>query len=147
MSESPDCTVVPDQPVLRFPRSGSVRVPFRSGLNHVLVEVVDASGGTHTFFLDTGASFSVITPYFLETAEASEVEGEEIDAAHGVGGELAATPTMHELRGLRVGDLRIEKAGAVQLDLGLDEELGFPIEGILGFNVLSNLVTVIDYRI
>jgi predicted aspartyl protease len=145
VSETPDCATVPDEPTLHFPEAGVVRVPFRRGSNHVLVDVVDAAGRAHVFFVDTGASFSVVSPRFAEMIGAPARESEPVDAAHGVGGELPGVPTMHELRDLRVGDLRIERAGAIRLDLGLDGEFDFEIAGVLGYIILSRLVTEIDY--
>lgn len=145
--DAPVVATIVDEPVLRFPEAGVARVAFEKGINHVLVTVTDANGGGHTFFIDTGASFSVVTPRFLEAVEAPVRGGLPAGAAYGAQGALPGTPELRELRDLRVGDLVIERAGAVALGLpdALEEKLGRKIHGIIGYNILSRLVTLIDY--
>jgi hypothetical protein len=117
-------------------------------VNHVVAEVVDESGGQHQFFIDTGASFSVVTPRFLETVDAPARGSAPCGEAHGAGGPLAGPPQFHEARNLRVGGLLIERAGAVSVEFAqaVERELGVEVHGVLGYNVLSHLVTLIDYH-
>jgi len=134
---------------LQFPKSGLVRVPFRRGAaNHVLVEAEVGEGVVRSFVLDTGASFSVLTPNYAsdqpdgEDGEGHEVAGEAIGAHGSIQGQMKFV----EMQDLRIGDLTIAQAGAVSMDIpNLDEGLGEKIYGIIGFNVLSQMVTVIDY--
>lgn len=132
--------------LLRLPPSGRTSVPFRKGLNHVLVKARSESGKELTFFLDTGASLSVVTPALLREVKLPVVAGVKVGAAVGAHGRLRGGPQLRELRNLRVGELRIERAHAAVVDLGhVGKAFGEPIHGILGFNVLSRLITVIDY--
>jgi len=140
------CAVIADEPLLRFPSTGLARVPFRRGVNHVLVELRDSNDRAFTFFLDTGASFSVVTPRFLESAEAPLRGSANVQQAFGAEGAMPGSGALRELRGLQAGDLRLARAGCVELDLSaVEQQLGEPIHGILGFNVLSRLITAIDF--
>jgi predicted aspartyl protease len=48
--------------------------------------MVRVEGHALTFFLDTGASFSVVTPSFLETADARRRQAKGADRAVGAHG-------------------------------------------------------------
>lgn len=146
--ETPSCAdaVIPDQTRLCFPPSGEARLPFRRGVNHVLVDLEDVSGRRCTFFVDTGASFSVVTPTFLALAEAPRREDVRPDRAFGAHGELTSQASVREIPVLRAGDLVLQNIGCVELDLGaVEDALEEPVHGVLGFNVLSRLLTVVDY--
>lgn len=145
----PQATMGMSAALLRFPESGLVRVPFRRGAgNHVLLDVVDSKGDKLTFALDTGASVSLLTPSYVKR-HANAVDKRPSDAhikAVGAHGGLSGEMKFGEMRDIGVGDLTIERAGAIVMELpNLDEGLGETLYGILGFNVLSQMTTIIDY--
>jgi hypothetical protein len=67
-------------------------------------------------------------------------------AAQGAFGAIAAALELHEIIGLRIGGLLIERAGMLSMDLApVSRQLGFEIHGIIGYNILSRLITLVDY--
>ena len=95
---------------LGFPENGVVRVPFRRGdRNHVLLDAIDSRGNKVTFALDTGASFSVLTPNYTKLRSAAEPDGETDGAqvetgvqaigAHGAGKSIGG-PSCRRQQGL-----------------------------------------------
>ncbi len=135
-----------DAPVIRFPASGHAEMPLRRGVNHVLVDVLDSEGKANTFFLDTGASYSLVTSHFVGRTEAVALE-QNIETAVGVRGTLPVAPGALIVHDLKVGDVELSRFGAMRMDIpGLDAYMGRPIHGILGFNVLKDWLTIVDYR-
>jgi len=138
---------------MRFGKSGMAKVSFRRGArNHVLVDAVDDAGNKHVFVLDTGASYSVLSPAFVREFATSSgpshepaADDREIEAI-GAHGALTGSMRFVAMPTLRLGNLIIEQAGAVAMEVPcLDEGLGEPISGILGYNVLSHIMTIVDY--
>jgi predicted aspartyl protease len=135
-----------DEPRLVFPASGRARAPFRRGVNHVMVDATDESGGRYVFAIDTGASYSVVTPGFVAGIRSEASPKCAPMAARGAFGAIAAAPELHEIIGLRIGGLLIERAGMLSMDLApVSRRLGFEVHGIIGYNILSRLVTLVDY--
>ena len=135
-----------DKPAIRFPKSQSVEIPFRRGYSHVLIEVQDSEGRPNTFFLDTGASYSIVTSRFAGRTVERE-NSPTIGGVVGHDGELPFDPTLVDVLDLSVGGLKLERFGAMRMDFpGLDEFFGFDVHGILGFNVLRHWITEVDYR-
>jgi len=135
-----------DESRLKFPPDGYVRVPFRKGINHVIVSAADDSDAAYIFVIDTGASFSIVTPGFVA---ARGIVGKSLygeAAAEGAHGAIAGSPEICTIRGLRIGNLLIERAGAVSVDLDpVSRRLGYEVHGIIGYNILSRMITLVDY--
>lgn len=122
-------------------------IPFNHGVNHVLIEVEGATGETYTFFVDTGASLTVVTPEFLDVGGTTAFSEEAEVQAFGASGQIAGAPRLIQVQNLLIGTLLVEEAAAVVVDLdAYAEEMGKPIHGIIGFNLLSQMTTVIDYQ-
>jgi hypothetical protein len=77
-----------DEPRLVFPASHRATVPFRRGVNHVIVDTIDESGTGYVFVIDTGASFSVVTPGFLARVRTEVASDRSFDS----GGPEGRTP-------------------------------------------------------
>ena len=106
-----------DEPRLVFPASGRAGVPFRRGTNHVIVDATDENETGFVFVVDTGASFSVVTPGFVARAGTKASPSSPAARAVGAYGAIAGAPELHEVTGLRIGDLVIERAGVLSVDL------------------------------
>lgn len=135
-----------DAPEIEFPDSGIAEMPLIRGVNHVLVKALDSDGRPNTFFLDTGASYSVVTSRFKGRTVDLEPEG-ELSTAIGVQGPIPVASIPLSVEDVAIGDLCLKRFGAVRMDVpGLDDFFGREIHGILGFNVLKHWLTAIDFR-
>jgi hypothetical protein len=148
MSSSTDASQLAiDQVRLRWPENGWATVPFDRGVDHVLIEIKGACGKSYTFFADTGASLTVVTPEFVDLGDTTELSSEACAQAFGASGQIAGTPELIRIHNLLLGTLLVEEAAAVVVDLSsYTEEMGIQIHGIIGFNLLSQMTTVIDYQ-
>lgn len=132
---------------LHWPASGRTTIPFSRGTNHILIEVNGPTGEIFTFFVDTGASLTVVTPGFVERGEISERSSETCADAHGASGRIAGVSQLVRVHNLSIGTLLVDETTAVVIDLAsITEEIGAEIHGIVGFNLLSRMTTVIDYQ-
>lgn len=143
---SADTLTLADAPIIHFPESGIAEMPLRRGVNHVLVDVFDSEGRPNTFFLDTGASYSLVTSSFAGSIEERPVVA-DLPKAVGVAGDLPVAPKPVDVLDMAIGGVHLERFGAVRMDIpGLQEFFGREIHGVLGFNVLRHWLTAIDYR-
>ena len=109
--------------------------------NLVLLPVSVNGSQPLPFILDTGASVSVIDRRQSATLRLVSTDGTNVTTG---GGSLEAA----EISGvtLQIGDLSLSDLKVVAIDLsGLAAGLGQPIAGILGYDIFSRYVVVIDY--
>lgn len=129
---------------LRWTDGGRTTLSFERGVNHILVQTTGEK--RYTFLVDTGATLTVVTPAFAESYGTQEYSAGIQAEAQGASGEIAGAPTMVRIRDLPLGDMTVDDAVAVTLDLDtIAQEMKTEIHGIIGYNVLSQLTTVIDY--
>jgi predicted aspartyl protease len=131
---------------LRWPEAGRASIPFTRGVNHILVEVEDGAGRSFNFFVDTGATLSVVTPAVRENHEFGTFDASTEARAYGASGQISGAPALVRVQDLALGGLLIEEAVAVVVDLAsVAREMDIEVHGIIGFNLLSRMTTVIDY--
>jgi len=109
----------------------------------LLVDVLINDRSSWRFFLDTGASQTVISPALareigIVTARAGAITG--------AGGEVQGS--VGQVRSLSVGKARRDSLPVVVSDIfsHLSQALGVQVEGILGYDFLSNFKVEIDYH-
>ncbi len=140
-------SVIDDGVFKRPDQSGSLRlahavtVPVEYSQGELLIKVRVNSGEPLDFLLDTGASDTMVdrrtaAEHFLDK------QGQmEISVAAG-----SVTTNASVVRKLEVGNLTLEDVHALILDLSPQaRQLGRPVAGILGANVLSQFAVTIDY--
>jgi predicted aspartyl protease len=119
-------------------------ISFRISPNRplLLVEVEVNGHGPFNFVLDTGASFSVITP---DTAKAAGVRSTgKSPTAVGAGGFVKAS--LAKLKTLRLGTRTARNLGVAMMSLDeVEKRLGVRIDGLIGYNFLKNYVVTINY--
>ncbi len=122
----------------------TVEVPMETASGRPLVDVWLDGSGPYTFLVDTGASTTVVTPevaYDLpDGLEASDRTVGDID-----GTVIRVEQVLHVAQ-LGLGPAVIEDVVADVLDLSLvSAASGTTIDGILGFNLFSDVTVTIDY--
>jgi clan AA aspartic protease (TIGR02281 family) len=119
-----------------------VEVGFELRSNLILLQAL-VNGVGQTLLLDTGASQTVI-----DTSSAAALGLEpsgDCDTALGAGGAVAAS--LATVNTVDVGGATIENIGVAVLDIAaLSDQIGGPIDGILGFNFLRHFKIQIDYH-
>lgn len=119
-------------------------IPFRTRRGRpliVLPALVNGKGPFH-FILDTGASLTV-----LSTGVAGQLgigRSKRRATALGAGGSIDARLT--RIRSFSVGNLEVRNLHAAVMDLSdLRKSLSYPMDGIIGYNLLSRYRVTIDY--
>jgi hypothetical protein len=139
----PELAAPPSRRNVTFTREGGATVPIRTIGHHVFAEARINGRDAGLFFLDTGAGANCVNE---ATAEEFGLEAVGEVAATGIGG--VATTRFRRIESLAVGSLELGKHIAVSLDLGpIEEALGIKIGGILGYDLWSQVVFSIDYRV
>ena len=121
---------------------GAIRFRISSSRPLLMVDVEVNGLGPFNFVLDTGASFSVITP---DTARAVGMarEGEK-PTAIGAGGRIEAG--FAKLASFRLGSHAVRNLGAAVMPLdAVEQQLGVKIAGLIGYNFLKRFVVTLDY--
>jgi predicted aspartyl protease len=128
--------------VAKRPTAGPV--PFR--LAHpnkplIILETTVEAQGPFRFVLDTGASLTIISP---ELAETLDITLEQPQAGLGAGGGVEVR--IGTVRSVSIGETRQENVRVGVMDLkGIAAAVGSEIDGIIGYNFLSNYRVTIDY--
>ncbi len=143
----PDGKLAFHDPCHGVPREfrGCAHVPLRlaSPTRPVVFVTPRMSDGLDcAFLLDTGASSTLISPRLAaRLGLARHADGQVIGAAGGLEAYAA------ELPAFRLGNWRIESLEAQIADAfgSLSEAVGVPIDGILGYDVLSRFRVGLDY--
>ncbi len=115
----------------------------RSGTGHILVHPLVGGKDIGWFVFDTGAAISVIDP---DTAEKLGMEAFGQATIGGAGSESHET-SLREGGSLVLGPLALPRVVFLEYQLdGLGRGIGEEIVGVLGFDVLSRCVAVVDVR-
>jgi len=116
--------------------------------NHVMTVSAMVNGqGPFRMLVDTGCSFSMISPEVADAVEARGVTGEDEDVAAVNGlGDVVTTPRV-VLESITLGAIRFEGviAGVVPLELQSRIE-GKTLDGILGYTLFSELFVGLDFK-
>ncbi len=122
--------------------SGSTSIPFTLVDNHVDLPVMINGKGPFHFLFDTGGSNLIDSG----VADALGLRGSGSAAASGVGAatEQVAFATVDRL-GIGDATLRHQVFAVVPVRAGFGVASGQPIDGLIGFEVLSRFVTTFDY--
>lgn len=119
-------------------------VPFR--LAHpakplIILETTVEGQGPFRFVLDTGASLTIISP---ELAQTLDITLEQPQVGLGAGGGVEVR--IGTVRSVSIGETRQENVKVGVMDLrGIAAAVGSEIDGIIGYNFLSNYRVMIDY--
>lgn len=116
-------------------------IPFNFESNHIIFKI-RMNGRPSWFLLDTGADENVIsTPYLAEFS--LKPYGKTITTGGGGSAEYGyAAGATFTLPGV---ELRDQHVGVLDQS-GLEQALGIPIGGILGYDFISRFVVEIDYK-
>jgi len=108
----------------------------------ILIDVYANGRGPFQFAIDTGTSTTAITP---ELAKQLDVASSPIGAATTGGAPVNVTAGI--LQSFQVGGARIEQLTVVVADFFamLSNALGAKLDGIVGYNFLSNYKVALDY--
>lgn len=121
-----------------FERSPVVQIPFQIIEGHLVVSLrLGGSGRSVKLVVDTGCSFSMLKPSNLP------ITHNEYILAPSDGKAEPSLVRLSEPIDLSVDGLRISDVHFLLCDM-LD--LGIPVDGILGFDILKRLVTQIDFQ-
>ena len=112
------------------------------GADKVYVQVQLSDGSTGLFLVDTGAAVSVINP---DTAARLGLVSHDVGGrVAGLSGSVAWKNTT--LSSVKLGDFMLENVDVATGIPGVPEFTGaIPVDGILGHNVWSHFVLVVDY--
>lgn len=122
--------------------SGTTTIPFELVDNHVYLDVsIDGKGPFH-FIFDTGGS------NYLDSDVAKQLGLTAAGSANGMGvGAKTEAVRFATVNTLRVGDATLRKqvfvVGPVRAGFGMSS--GKPVDGLIGFEVLSRFITTFDY--
>lgn len=117
-------------------------IPFRMIGDHMFIQVVSDDNDTLEFVFDTGASSIVINDRLL--TEKSWDFKHEVQST-GVGG--SANLTGGKISHLKFGRLEMNNVAGIAASLShLELRIGHRIDGIIGYNLLKDFVTRIDYE-
>ena len=122
--------------------SGSTTIPFELVDNHVDLPVTINGKGPFHFLFDTGGA------NYIDSALATELGIGAAGNANGAGvGTTTETIRFGTVERLQVGDATLRKqvfvVGPVRAGFGMSS--GKPVDGLIGFEVLSRFVTTFDY--
>jgi hypothetical protein len=121
-----------------------VSVPFDDHKNQVILAVKLNGHGPYPFILDTGVDPSIVDLGVVEEAGLPIDLGDE-NEADGVGASRTAVYPA-ELRDIDIGGHDFGDAVTAAMDMGrLEERMGRPFKGVLGFSFLQGKIVEIDY--
>ncbi|HEY7375893.1 MAG TPA: aspartyl protease family protein [Polyangia bacterium] len=125
-------------PIITFP---ATRIPL----------TVDVEGVSHPFILDTGASETTVRASVWSTVVADgrkQLPGLPISTVAGPGMATVSRVRSLTVGGATVTDPAVMNLGAPIYDMILDtieQEVGHPVDGLLGGNFLREFMVTIDY--
>jgi hypothetical protein len=117
-------------------------VPFRISENHVYLDVMLNGMGPYHFAFDTGGANVVDS----NVAKEIGAMGSGSAQMNGVGGSSEST-SFATTRTLQIGNATLRNQVFLVLPIrkGFGITLGVPIDGVIGYEVLSRFVTTFDY--
>jgi len=132
---APDYTFVSGQ--------ASTEIPFLLASNHIHIPVVIDKSRPLGFILDSGAGGPVV-----DTDVAKELGLQTVGKMEARGaGEGTQEANFVTLPKIKLGDVVIDSASGATISLKfLDKYEGLPIEGIVGYDLFSRFVVMIDYQ-
>lgn len=120
-------------------------VPFRLADEKkplILIEVSVNNQGPFSFVVDTGATFTVLSPETAQKVGLDPISGVK-DAGHGVGGQVQVS--LVSLESLRVGETEVKDLKVAIMDLTNLKQILGDLDGVIGYNFLSKFRVTIDY--
>lgn len=121
-------------------------IPAEVSSNGMCVSVMIDGKGPFRMLIDTGCSFSMITPEVEAAIEASgiEMEDEDVRAVNGLGDAVTMPRVL--LDSVAIGGVEFDGviAGVVPLELQSRVE-GRSLDGLLGYSLFSSLFFALDF--
>ena len=127
-------------------KRGVDKVKFRL-INNLIVLPVEVNGVTLSFLLDTGVSKPIIFN-FLNVSDTLKIKDTETIYLRGLGGGESVEALKSRNNVFKVGDaikLKQDLFAVYNLNLNLSPKLGFPVHGIIGFDLFEDLIVQINY--
>ncbi|WP_233244037.1 PDZ domain-containing protein [Tamlana fucoidanivorans] len=127
-------------------KRNSDRVKFKL-INNLVVIPVEVNGVTLSFLLDTGVSKPMIFN-FLNISDTLEIKDTETIYLRGLGGEQSVEALRSRNNVFKIGDavkLNQDLYAIFNTNLDLAPRLGIPVHGIIGFDLLKDLIVQINY--
>lgn len=125
----------------------SIRIPFTTHANLIIVPVRINDSDTLQFILDTGVSNTIITDSSIaKYVNTDYVRTIKLD---GVGRDSTLEASVSVGNTLQVGYARIDQHNIVVLKediLKLSELVGSPVHGIIGYDFFERFVVTVDFR-
>ncbi len=120
----------------------STTLPFELINNHIFIEARLNGRGPFRLLCDTGGS-NVVTP---ELAKELGLKSEGALEGTGVG-EKSEDVGLTKVKSLQVGDVTLSDQAFAVFDLKtMNEVEGFPLRGLIGYEVFKRFVATIDYE-
>ncbi len=125
-----------------FTDGPSVTIPFEFILRHIVIPVRLADQESDYLMLDTGSDVTLLDN---ETAARLKIKSNQYMPMQGGGADIVLSRLANDVN-LSLPGLKISGATAGLLpNFDLDEYMGHPVVGILGYDILSHMVMTIDY--
>jgi Aspartyl protease/PDZ domain len=117
-------------------------VPIRISENHVYIDVMLNGKGPYDFVFDTGGA-NVVDPEVAKQIGAISGGSAQVSGV----GNTTESSSFATIKTLQVGDATVTNQVFVVLPLrkGFGIRAGLPIDGVIGYEVLSRFVTTFDY--
>jgi predicted aspartyl protease len=120
--------------------AASTTVPFRLANNHVYVQAYVNGKGPYTFIVDTGGH-TLLSPRVVADAGLKAVGAAVTSGA----GEGHATSGFVHFDEIAVGGVRLRDQMGFATEIYDKSIEGFPVDGMIGFELIRRMVTQIDY--
>lgn len=138
---SADCAPPPSRRNVTVDAGGAAKVPLRIVGQHVFVEASINGREAGLFFLDTGAGANCVNE-----RTAKELGLPAVGDVLATGAAGIANTEFRQVGSLGLGDVRMGEHVVVALDLApVEKAMGLRIGGIVGYDLLSQVVFTLDY--
>ena len=127
-------------------KKGVDKVKFRL-INNLIIIPVEVNGVTLSFLLDTGVSKPIIFN-FLNVSDTLKIKDTETIYLRGLGGGESVEALKSRNNIFKIGDaikLSQDLYAVYNVNLNLAPKLGFPVHGIIGFDLFEDLIVEINY--
>ena len=127
-------------------KKGSDKIRFKL-INNLVVLPVEVNGIELSFLLDTGVS-KLIMFNFLNVSDPLNIKESETIFLRGLGEGKMVEALKSKNNVIKIGDaikLNQDLYAIFNVDLDLSHRLGFPVHGIIGFDLFRDLVVEIKY--
>ena len=123
---------------------GEIEIEWAGPNEAALLVPVHVNGtGPYSFVLDTGATLTCVDEVLARELSLPEPAGQRgIGAGIGTAGRIQLV----NIDSLRVGEARAFDLPACSLDLGMAEQIGIEIDGLLGLNFLRSFRVGLDFE-